>query len=73
MIGLIAAVLAIMVVKFGYSYIYEYIVVSNSSLLNEAIVSPDSILDDFSIIFITLAVGIGMLGSIGSLKKLLKV
>lgn len=72
-IGLIAAVLAIMVVKFGYSYIYEYIVVSNSSLLNEAIVSPDSILDDFSIIFITLAVGIGMLGSIGSLKKLLKV
>lgn len=73
LIGLIAAVLAIMVVKFGYSYIYEYIVVSNSSLLNEAIVSPDSILDDFSIIFITLAVGIGMLGSIGSLKKLLKV
>lgn len=72
-IGLIAAVLAIIVVKFGYSYIYEYIVVSNSSLLNEAIVSPDSILDDFSIIFITLAVGIGMLGSIGSLKKLLKV
>lgn len=72
-IGLIAAVLAILVVKFGYSYIYEYIVVSNSSLLNEAIVSPDSILDDFSIIFITLAVGIGMLGSIGSLKKLLKV
>ena len=73
LIGLIAAVLAIMVVKFGYSYIYEYIVVSNSSLLNEAIVSPDSILDDFSIIFITLSVGIGMLGSIGSLKKLLKV
>lgn len=73
LIGLIAAVLAIMVVKFGYSYIYEYIVVSNSNLLNEAIVSPDSILDDFSIIFITLAVGIGMLGSIGSLKKLLKV
>ena len=73
LIGLIAAVLAIMVVKFGYSYIYEYIVVSNSSLLNEAIVSPESILDDFSIIFITLAVGIGMLGSIGSLKKLLKV
>lgn len=73
LIGLIAAVLAILVVKFGYSYIYEYIVVSNSSLLNEAIVSPDSILDDFSIIFITLAVGIGMLGSIGSLKKLLKV
>lgn len=72
-IGLIAAVLAITVVKFGYSYIYEYIVVSNSSLLNEAIVSPESILDDFSIIFITLAVGIGMLGSIGSLKKLLKV
>lgn len=73
LIGLIAAVLAITVVKFGYSYIYEYIVVSNSSLLNEAIVSPESILDDFSIIFITLAVGIGMLGSIGSLKKLLKV
>lgn len=73
LIGLIAAVLAILVVKFGYSYIYEYIAVSNSSLLNEAIVSPDSILDDFSIIFITLAVGIGMLGSIGSLKKLLKV
>lgn len=73
LIGLIAAVLAILVVKFGYSYIYEYIVVSNSSLLNEAIVSPESILDDFSIIFITLAVGIGMLGSIGSLKKLLKV
>lgn len=72
-IGLIAAVIAILVVKFGYSYIYEYIVVSNSSLLNEAIVSPDSILDDFSIIFTTLAVGIGMLGSIGSLKKLLKV
>lgn len=72
-IGLIASILAILIVKFGYSYVYNYVVGSNSSIFNEALVSPNNILSDFSIIFITLGVGIGMLGSINSLKKLLKV
>lgn len=73
MIGLIAALIAILCVKFGYSYVYDYLAGSNNGMLSDALVSPENIITDFSIIFVTLGVGIGMLGSISSLKKLLKV
>lgn len=73
MIGLIAALIAILCVKFGYSYVYDYLAGSKNGMLSDALVSPENIITDFSIIFVTLGVGIGMLGSISSLKKLLKV
>lgn len=73
LIGLVASLLAILAVKFGYTYIYNYIAGSKSSIFSEVLVNPDVIIYDFSIIFITLGVGIGILGSINSLKKLLKV
>ena len=73
LIGLIASLLAVLIVKFGYSYVYNYVNGSKSSIFANALISPDGIIKDFSIIFITLGVGIGILGSISSLKKLLKV
>lgn len=73
MIGLIAALIAILCVKFGYTYVYDYLAGTKKGMLSDALVSPENIITDFSIIFVTLGVGIGMLGSISSLKKLLKV
>lgn len=73
LIGLIASILAMLFLKFAYTYFYSYLNGSSSNLFRNALVSPESIMKDFSIIFITLGVGIGILGSLNSLKKLLKV
>lgn len=73
LIGLIASLLAVLAVKYGYSYLYNYVAASKSSIFGDALINPSGIIEDFSIIFITLGVGIGILGSINSLKKLLKV
>lgn len=72
-LGLIASVIAAAIMCLMYKYFYTTSTVDISPMLLSALVKPELIYQDLFIIFITLGVGIGALGSLISLKKFLKV
>lgn len=72
-LGLIASVIASTIMYFLYNYIFVQAKSSLSTLISEALVQPSQLYGDMAIIFLTLGVGIGALGSLISLKKFLKV
>ena len=72
-LGLIASVIAAAIMCLMYKYFYTTGTVDISPMLLSALVKPELIYQDLFIIFITLGVGIGALGSLISLKKFLKV
>ena len=72
-LGLIASVIASTIMYFLYNYIFVQAKRSLSTLISEALVQPSQLYGDMAIIFLTLGVGIGALGSLISLKKFLKV
>lgn len=72
-LGLIASVIAAGIMCLMYKYFYTTGTVDISPMLLSALVKPELIYQDLFIIFITLGVGIGALGSLISLKKFLKV
>jgi cell division transport system permease protein len=75
-LGLIGSTLAIVILIFGYNYFIEYLAgryVTLLSGLSGYIIGLDMILSDLAIIFLTIGVGIGILGSLISLKKFLSI
>ncbi|MDO5716956.1 MAG: permease-like cell division protein FtsX [Tissierellia bacterium] len=72
-LGLIAAFVASALMYGGYYYFYTVASANLSEFLRSAFVAPQSLYLDMTIIFLTLGVGIGALGSLISLKKFLKV
>jgi len=75
-LGLIGSLVAIIILLFGYNYFIEYLAGRYVTLLaglTGYIIGIDMILNDFIIIFATIGVGIGILGSLLSLKKFLSV
>lgn len=72
-LGLLGSLFAVVIVYYGYGYLYKIAKTQVDSLFNNAFINPKDIIYDLSIIFITLGLGIGSVGSIMSLKKLLKV
>jgi len=75
-LGLIGSVAAIVILMLGYNYFIEYLAgryVTLLSGLSGYIIGLDMILSDLTIIFLTIGVGIGILGSLISLKKFLSI
>lgn len=71
--GVLGAIISIIVVYFGYGYIFNIINDRLYSLFTVVLVTPTAILGDISIIFIAIGAGIGALGSLISMKRFLNV
>jgi cell division transport system permease protein len=72
-LGCMGAFLAIIVVLNGYDYLVSYSNEKLFSMLSVYLIPANMISLDILIIFVTIGVGIGILGSIVSLKKFLSV
>lgn len=75
-LGLLGSVIAIFLIFFGYNYLINYLAGRYIALLSGVsgyLVGVDMILNDLIIIFSTIGIGIGILGSLISLKKFLSV
>lgn len=72
-LGIIGAIISIVIVMFGYKYLIEIFNTSLNGMLSSYLVPTKAILNDVTIIFITLGAGVGALGSVISLRKFLKV
>lgn len=76
MLGLIGSAVAILIIFAGYNYIINYLAGRYVALLSGIsgyMVGVEMILSDLVIIFLTIGIGIGILGSLVSLKKFLSV
>ncbi|MDW5298650.1 MAG: permease-like cell division protein FtsX [Sedimentibacter sp.] len=76
MLGLIGSVIAILIIAIGYNYIINYIAGRYVALLSGIsgyLIGVEMVLSDLVIIFLTIGIGIGLLGSLVSLKKFLSV
>lgn len=71
--GLIAAGISIVLINYGYEYFFQSVNDKLYVLFTVLLVPPASLLKDITIIFISIGVGIGALGSIISLKRFLNV
>jgi cell division transport system permease protein len=72
-LGSFGSVLAIIIVLNGYDYLVSYANEKFFTMLSVYLIPAQIIAMDILIIFITIGVGIGILGSVVSLKKFLSV
>lgn len=76
MLGFIGSVVSIIIIFLSYNYIINYLAGRYVALLSGMsgyMVGVEMILNDLIIIFLTIGIGIGILGSLISLKKFLSV
>lgn len=71
--GLIAALISIVIVYYGYGYFFDSIKETLFSMFTVVLARPEAIFSDIAIIFVAIGVGIGGLGSLLSLKRYLNV
>ncbi len=71
--GLVAAIIAILIINVGYDYLFKVATERLAYVMSTDLLSPLDIFKDISLIFISIGVGIGALGSIFSLRKYLDV
>lgn len=71
--GLIGAGIAILLINYGYEYFFKSISDQLYVLFTVYLVPPSNLVKDIVIIFSSIGVGIGALGSIVSLKRFLNV
>nr|WP_300003854.1 permease-like cell division protein FtsX [Tissierella sp.] len=71
--GVVAAIISIVIVYFGYGYLFDSINERLNELYSIILVPPATILKDISIMFLVIGAGIGSLGSMISMKKYLNV
>lgn len=72
-LGIIGAVISIVVVLFGYKYVTGLLSTSLYKFLSIYIVPTRAVVKDIVIIFISIGAGVGMIGSLISLRRFLKV
>ena len=72
-LGLVGAVLSILIVNYGYEYLFKVINKELYVIFTVYLVAPYELLKDIIIMFTAIGVGIGTLGSLVSLKKFLNV
>lgn len=70
--GLIAAIISIFLITYGYEYFFKSVNDKFYTLFTVYLVPPAMLFNDIAIIFTSIGVGIGALGSIISLKRFLK-
>lgn len=73
LLGLIGAILAIVIVNYGYQYFFKTISERLYILFTIYLVPPSALIKDIVIMFTAIGVGIGTLGSLVSLKRFLNV
>ena len=71
--GLIGALISIGIVYFGYGYFFDSVNGKVYDIFTIALVQPNTILTDISIIFTAIGAGIGAIGSLVSMKRFLNV
>ncbi len=72
--GLIGALISIFVINYGYKGIFKFLSSESIySLVSTYLISPKELISDISVIFISIGMGIGALGSLVSLKRFLNV
>ncbi len=71
--GIVAAIISIVIVYFGYGYVFDLVNERLYELFSVVLVPPQTILKDISIMFLVIGSGIGALGSMISMKKYLNV
>lgn len=75
-LGLLGSLMAILLIMLGYNYTINYLAgryVALISGMSGYLVGVEMVLNDLIIIFLTIGIGIGILGSLVSLKKFLSV
>lgn len=73
LLGLIGSILSICVVNYGYKYFFTTISERLYIFFTVHLISPYALVKDIVIIFTAIGVGIGILGSLVSLKRFLNV
>ena len=76
MLGLLGSLVAILIIMLGYNYSINYLAGRYIALLSGMsgyLVGIEMVLNDIIIIFLTIGIGIGILGSLISLKKFLSI
>lgn len=73
LLGLIGAALSIVIVNYGYQYMFRIISEKLYVIFTVYLVNPHILLSDITIMFTAIGVGIGTLGSLVSLKRFLNV
>lgn len=71
--GLLAAVISVVIVYYGYGYFFNSVKETLFSMFTVVLAPPKALFTDIAIIFIAIGVGIGALGSLLSLKRYLNV
>lgn len=71
LLGLIGTAISISIVYYGYKYLVSSLNEKLYVLLTVYMIPPGTMFNDIAIIFVAIGVGIGLLGSIVSLKKFL--
>lgn len=71
--GLIASLISIVIVYYGYGYFFDSVKETLFSMFTVVLAPPKDLFSDIAIIFIAIGVGIGALGSMLSLKRYLNV
>lgn len=71
--GLIGALISIFIINYGYEYFFQSVNNKLYAILTVYLVPPASLFKDIAIMFTSIGVGIGALGSIVSLKRFLNV
>lgn len=72
-LGIIGAALSIVIVKYGYQYVFSSMSQKMYLLLTVYMIPPYALLKDVVIMFMTIGIGIGALGSIVSMRRFLNV
>ncbi len=73
LLGFIGAEVAISIIYYGYEYLFKIINEKLYVLFTVYMVPPYHLLDDIVIMFTSIGVGIGIIGSVLSLRKFLRV
>lgn len=76
MLGLLGSLVAILIIMLGYNYSMDYLAgryVAIISGMSGYLVGIKMVINDLIIIFMTIGIGIGILGSLISLKKFLSI
>ncbi len=76
MLGLFGSLVAILIIMLGYNYSMNYLAgryVAIISGMSGYLVGIEMVINDLIIIFMTIGIGIGILGSLISLKKFLSI
>lgn len=71
--GLLGSILSIIIVYFGYVGLFDTLNEQLFAILAGSLISPEMILTDVTIMFLSIGAGIGVLGSMVSVKRYLNV